>query len=142
MNTSPEYLMLINAIYPIGHIYKSTLNINPQTFIPGTTWTNLGLQDLFLYNSKDEITESNRTGGSAVAELTELPVHTHTGTLYNRNHYGQNNSRNFYRASATPNGTSATPPDIATTSYGSSASSPTHNNMPPYRAVYMWRRDS
>lgn len=142
MNTSPEYIMLVNAIYPVGHIYKSTVDVSPQSFLPNGSWTWVRLENTFLYNSKDEITESNRTGGSATAELAKLPVHTHTGTLYNRTHYGQHNSRNFYKASSTTNGTSATPADIATTSYGSSESNPTHNNMPPYRAIYMWRRTS
>lgn len=141
MNTSPEYLMLVNAIYPIGHIYKSTKDVSPQTFLPEGFWTWVRLENTFLYNSSDEITSSNRTGGSATAELTELPVHTHTGDIYNRTHYGQHQVVDYYQANKSPNGSDVTPADISTTEYGN-GSSPTHNNMPPYRAVYMWRRTS
>lgn len=29
---------LLSLIYPVGAVYQNTTNVNPSTFIPGTTW--------------------------------------------------------------------------------------------------------
>lgn len=138
MNTSPEFLMLVNVIYPIGHIFKCTRSdADPNELIPGTTWSKL--ESKFLYNSSDIIIESSRTGGESITELTQIPSHSHSGDLYYRSCYGNINDQDYLKASRISPGNSGSMP-TKDTSYVGTGNTPTHNNMPPYKAVYMWRR--
>lgn len=123
---------LINIIYPVGSIYMSVNSTSPQTLFGGT-WTQL--KDRFLLGAGS--TYSNgATGGAATHTLTvdQIPSHRHTihgridryqgsGTVF-REPYGYNESGgndNNIESYATGGGKS-------------------HNNMPPYLVVYMWKR--
>ena len=130
-NTSKEYL---NKIYPIGSIYMSMNNTSPATFLGGT-WE--PLKDRFLIGAGNSYSV-NSTGGETTHKLTisEMPSHNHNVKYDNMNM----TSTKLYGSGEVYNGfyqTTATSPIVTTTSTGSSQP---HNNMPPYRAVYMWKR--
>ena len=157
---------LINLIYPIGSVYISVNNVSPQTFLGGT-WEQI--KDRFLLSAGDTYTAGN-IGGEATHTLTqaETPAHTHTRGNMNitgaiswvASGYGASNSRTtgcfsgsgFYnnesgyqKSSAAGQGTlinnvtftAANTWTGATSSVGGNAA---HNNMPPYLAVYVWKR--
>ena len=67
---------LFDLLYPIGSIYLSTNNINPNTLF-GNTWEQI--QDTFLLAAGSTYSAGS-TGGEAKHTLTEseLPGHTHT----------------------------------------------------------------
>ena len=119
---------ITNKAYPVGSIYMSVNSTNPSTLFGGT-WERI--QDRFLLASGSTYSAGS-TGGEATHTLTinEMPSHTHqTGQ---RASYG---SGNAYASIGYNN--SASTSNASTSSTGGGQA---HNNMPPYIAVYVWKR--
>ena len=121
---------LFNRIYPVGSIYMSVNSTNPGTIFGGT-WEQI--QDRFLLACGNTYANGS-TGGEATHQLTisEMPSHEHilntmvnpgTPTAENHSVAGGQNTWSSVMAKTQPEG-------------GSVA----HNNMPPYLAVYVWKR--
>lgn len=135
---------LLDTIYPIGSIYMSVNATSPATLFGGT-WS--ALQNRFLVGAGSTYAV-NATGGEATHKLTvaEMPSHQHS--FKDGSHtflWGQNKTNNVYLTNAiatagkTPSNNAMTSQNvwIATNNTGSSSA---HNNLPPYLAVYMWKR--
>ena len=145
---------IVDAVYPVGSIYMSVNSANPSTLFGGT-WEQI--EDTFLLSAGQTYTAGD-TGGEAEHTLAkeELPTeHMTFRRLYNA---ADGSTVDVMAASQTDgsigvaDGTNGRP-DInfhaATISgittgqkamqytYGGGQS---HNNMPPYLAVYMWKR--
>lgn len=118
---------IVNLIYPIGSIYISVNSVSPSILFGGT-WEQL--KDRFLLGSGDTYT-AGVTGGEATHTLTieEIPSHTHSGVR--RSSVGVTGSKSTGSSASTNNTTY----DTDATGGGQA-----HNNMPPYLAVYMWKR--
>lgn len=117
-------------IYPIGSIYMSINNTNPSTLFGGT-WTQL--KDRFLLGAGS--TYSNgATGGEATHTLTEseMPAHTHKTSF---GFYETGNSGYTFAFERFANNVGER---IVESNY--TGGGKPHNNMPPYLAVYMWKR--
>jgi len=120
-----ETLMLDN-IYPVGSIYMSVNSTNPGTLFGGT-WQQI--QDTFLLACGSTYA-NGATGGEATHTLTidEMPAHSH---VYDKTGGGRFfdvvTSSKYWTNSVSSN----------TSSVGGGAA---HNNLPPYLAVYMWKR--
>ena len=145
----------LNFIYPIGSIYISTNNTNPKTLFGGT-WVQI--KDTFLLAAGNTYAAGS-TGGKAKVSLAveNLPAHSHTGktnldgthihysTAYGWMIDGVGNTR-----SAVAEGSSGFGADIKIGSGGSehqhgfttdtTGSGTAVENMPPYVAVYVWKR--
>ncbi len=126
-------ILNINHIYPVGSIYMSVNNVSPASFLGGT-WT--PIKDRFLLGAGGSYSV-NATGGETSHTLTvkEMPYHRHS--IYAANGGGSitsENGKNFPDV-GTSNKTFGY--DMPTDHAGGGAS---HNNMPPYYAVYIWRR--
>ena len=123
---------LLDKLFPIGYIYLSTAATDPKDLFGGT-WERL--KDRFLLAAGDTYS-AGTTGGEATHKLTtaEMPSHTHSAAV--------NGGTDDYGKSRTTIGNFA----IKTQGYtdGSTilptGSGVAHNNMPPYLAVYMWKR--
>lgn len=129
---------LVDLFYPIGSIYMSTNQTdNPQSRFSGTYW--LPIYDRFLLGA-GKTYKAKATGGEATHTLTvsEIPSHYHDEYLGNDS--GSDSAPSGY--SGWPNAKYASSKTWwATGSKTSMAGSGgAHNNMPPYYAVYMWRR--
>lgn len=126
--------LLFELVYPVGSIYMSANETSPATLFGGT-WEQL--KDRFLLGAGN--TYSNgATGGEASHTLTvaELPDYTLPVTLYaSRDGVGDwtRLQRGWDEGKTTQNVNG----NITVKSGGSGAA---HNNMPPYLAVYMWKR--
>lgn len=122
--------ILNTILFPIGYVYISVNNTNPGTIFGGT-WEQI--KDRFLLACGDTYA-NGATGGEATHKLKieEMPSHNH----------GYTRSRLFF---ADPQGQNAIGYNnnigqaigAATTSTGGNQP---HNNMPPYLAVYIWKR--
>lgn len=148
---------LLNAMYPIGSIYMSINEANPSTIFGGQ-WEQI--KDKFLLSCGDTYTNGT-TGGEATHMLTqsEMPSHNHSaGTNTTGGH------RHTFKGWWTTKGDGSTAYACVARSeqadaaeYGSFATAgahshtvtinntgdgQAHNNMPPYMAVYMWKRIS
>lgn len=143
---------LIDLIYPVGCVYISVNNINPQTIFGGT-WVQI--KDAFLLACGD--TYSNgATGGEAEHVLTEaeMPTHSHYPVGATNTERGDwtlatireiaSRSGKLGMASGSDRygfASNTAWDDIALRAQtGPAGSGTAHNNMPPYLAVYMWKR--
>lgn len=135
---------IVDLIYPIGSIYMSVNNVSPQTLFGGT-WEQI--EDTFLLSSGNSY-ELGDTGGEATHTLTisEMPSHTHTQKAHSHTigslaRYivsgngnasvgdGYGNTQNYHTGSTT----------AINQNTGGGGS---HNNMPPYLVVNVWKRIS
>ena len=126
--------LLSNILYPIGSIYLSVNSINPTNFFGGT-WEQI--KDKFLLACGSTYSAGS-TGGEATHKLTmkELPGDVVGGGTNNKSWAtgAWNNYSGYAYVYTTIN-------DSNNTSTGGTNSQP-HNNMPPYLAVYVWKRVS
>jgi len=136
----------IQLFYPVGSIYTSTVNTNPNTLFGFGTWLEFAAGQVLIGNGGG-FTAGN-TGGSANAVVVS---HTHTATVTDPGHahnvvtaynldgsdsgfnYSSNNSNvNTHATNSASTGISVT--------NSTTGSSGTNANLPPYIVVYMWQR--
>ncbi len=124
-------LSVLNA-YPVGSIYMSVNSTSPKTLFGGGTWVQI--QGRFLLAASTAY-KPGTTGGEATHMLTEQEMPNHRHVIYAPNDGGEENaaigfpeagSKNTYYAEASK-----------TEAAGGGQA---HNNMPPYLAVYVWKR--
>ena len=135
-----------STIYPVGSLYISVDSTSPATLFGGT-WVQI--EDTFLLAAGQTYT-AGATGGEATHTLIENELPSITGSARFRNVGNDaksitSASGNFSvanYASSTPtafayeNG-NAQPAQDLTYAFGGGGA---HNNMPPYLAVYVWKR--
>ena len=155
--------IFLDSIYPIGSIYISYNNVSPQTFLGGK-WTSI--RGKFLFAEDGELNTSiGNEGGEKTHKLTlsEMPKHDHKGSIdsgevvsYGASGYSVKYGSTYdiqWKESPGTNkylegghGGGMLKPNskdsYKTTNIAPSGSDMAHNNMPPYLAVYMWRRIS
>ena len=127
------YRTPVDLIYPVGSIYMSVNATNPKDLFGGT-WEKI--QGRFLLGMSSSYPAGSQ-GGEATHTLTanEMPNHTHQFIDY------------WTVAAASGTGRQAVKfnnnmhsPESGGLSTGSSGGGQAHNNMPPYLAVYIWKR--
>ena len=145
---------LIDKIYHVGAIYISLDPTDPGTFLGGT-WEQI--KDKFLL-AASETYQAGAVGGSADAVVVS---HTHTQAAHSHG-TGDTSHKNFPASSATiyndnaalMSGSGQTYPyskgdstwanrtatSSVTPKINSAGEDGTGKNMPPYLAVYMWKR--
>ena len=137
---------LLDIIYPVGSVYMSVQNVSPEDFIGGV-WEQIQGQFLLAASSTYP---AGSTGGEATHTLSqeEMPRHYHLTMAPNKNNknhqtttYGGvlpsvewQNAVGVGVSSDFLANTNNVPSDCYT------GGSKAHNNMPPYLAVYMWKR--
>lgn len=124
-------------IYPVGAIYLSVVDTDPGKLFGGT-WERL--KDCFLLGASDTYSAGS-TGGEAKHTLTEeeLPKHNHSfQTMYPKADGSQ--AEVMQRGAVDYNSHSWWELNSNNWTAGSGCENKPHNNMPPYLAVYMWKR--
>jgi hypothetical protein len=121
-----------DLIYPVGSIYMSVNDTNPSKLFGGT-WEQI--KDKFLLSCGDTYTNGS-TGGEATHTLTvdEMPSHKHNPLHVITNVDSSASATGFGVSWTTNAGTQSM------TDTGNEGGSKAHNNMPPYLAVYVWKR--
>lgn len=130
-------------VYPVGSVYMSVNSVSPDNLFGGT-WERL--KDTFLLAAGDTY-EAGSEGGEATHTLTieEMPSHSHVervpvqGVGYKHWTGGTaiKESETVYRI---PTSSLDSLSSAAVLSTETSGGGQPHNNMPPYIAVYMWKR--
>lgn len=136
---------LWDQIYPVGSIYITANATNPSVLFGGT-WEQLKGKFLVGVDSSDtDFETSGKTGGEKTHTLTvdEIPSHTHD---MDDAVYGNYKNRLGIRGDG-GGGNGLIPSMMQTTGYSrykptNTGGGQAHNNMPPYLAVYMWKRIS
>lgn len=114
--------------FPMGSIYINVTNINPSIYFGGE-WKQI--KGKFLLGC-DDTHEVGSTGGEETHTLTkdEMPQHRHG--ILNANSNGSTSGYNVTIGNGKGFGG-----NLTTFDEGKSLA---HNNMPPYLAVYIWKR--
>lgn len=121
---------ILDIIYPIGSIYMSVNSTNPNSLFGGT-WERI--KGRFLLGADDSTYKNGNTGGESSHTLTEseIPAHNHQQWSFSWKQSGNM----IYQEGTNYGLTNAFNDRTGNTGGGKS-----HNNMPPYLAVYMWKR--
>lgn len=125
--------LILEAVYPVGSIYMSVNSTSPATLFGGT-WK--AIQGKFLLGADSNVYKAGNTGGEATHTLTtrEMPNHNHAVFFPNAG------ANNHSAPGSYPDGPSNST-YFAVSSYTSrEGGGEAHNNMPPYLAVYIWKR--
>lgn len=133
---------LLDFFHPIGDIvYNVSADFDPNT-LWGGTWEKI--TDKFLVGAGNSYTLGS-TGGEATHTLTvdEMPTHKHTvGVEYGT---GSNLTSSPDTEWSSSSGGYAQWGNYERTNYPrikTAGGSKAHNNLPPYKAVYIWQRIS
>lgn len=115
------------SAYPVGAIYISVSSTSPASLFGGT-WEQI--KDKFLL-AAGNLYSAGATGGEEKHTLTadEMPTHAHMETIYA--------GTGSFSGALLDWSNSVGGSQYGTTPTGGSMA---HNNMPPYIAVYMWKR--
>lgn len=133
---------ILQTIYPVGAYYITEKNENPSVTLGFGTWTQV--QGRFLVGQQSGLYQAGTEGGEAshTLSLNEIPAHGHkmnewtlivsaganTGQ-YNIIPVSEKGFVNIFKDDAEQNRYSV-----------NAGGNQPHNNMPPYRAVFIWRR--
>ena len=125
----------LDDVYPVGAIYMSVNSTSPETLFGGT-WEQI--KDVFLLGAGDTYSNGT-TGGEAthILSVNEMPSHNHIPL------YAKRDNGTEQKWSVTPefintaNGSQVEVDNISSSDNGGGQA---HNNMPPYLAVYIWKR--
>lgn len=126
-NTNFNFNLL--AMYPVGSIYMSVNDVNPNEYFGGT-WAQI--KDKFLLACGD-IYQNNTIGGESEHTLTigEMPQHNHQA------HFSK--GLGPYASFPLGSGDELYWGPSSNTIANTGGNKP-HNNMPPYLTVYIWKR--
>lgn len=130
LNTENLKSELLKDVHKIGSVYMSFDSTSPASLFGGT-WEQV--KDCFLLASGDTYAAGS-TGGEATHKLTTAEMPSHKHSYYEFPGYDANNG---YRIGGSSIWTYWYWYDANTGSVGGDQP---HNNMPPYLAVYVWKR--
>lgn len=144
---------IVDTIYPIGAIYISTNSTSPETLFGIGTWERV--KDTFLLSAGDTYS-AGTTGGEATHTLTEEEMPRHKHAIYQDatgngrrfavvTNYGDGGGQAITKLVG--DGISSLNPYSGDNAKGLvnadyTGGNQAFNNMPPYLAVYMWKRTS
>lgn len=150
---------LLDTVYPVGSIYMSVNNVSPATFLGGV-WSAINGRFLVAQGSNGQSgnnalnLSAGATGGETNHTLSteEMPEHSHiyggtaiaaSGMSYKYRMLANGNVSNTDIAMAGSSGgrvnMSYVDKYVEEHNVGQNGA---HNNLPPYLAVYMWKRTS
>lgn len=142
----------LSALYPVGSIYtNAAVSTNPATLLGFGTWSAFGAGRVMvgLDAGNAAFDTVQETGGSADAIVVSHshtatssvsdPGHSHSLGFQNTTIDQNAGSAGLVRQGSSNTGTASTGISVST-SIGTTGSSATNANLPPYIVVYMWRR--
>lgn len=119
-----QKLGIFDLIYPVGSLYMSVNDVSPATLFGGT-WERI--EDRFILAAGSTY-GAGEMGGAASASFT-IDAHKHSITTYNNVKFV---------AAAVTSGSYDIP--ITGTTNGAGGVTKNISTLPPYLAVYVWRR--
>lgn len=155
--TSFNLSAILLAVYPVGSYYWSESDTDPSTLFGGT-WTQI--KDTFLYASGSKTVGATGGEESHTLSIDEMPSHGHGASADSQGQhthsltYTKNDQSAYHGAGSNVghlggNGEQWNWSDINTNAAGahshnisisSTGGGNAHNNMPPYRVAYCWKR--
>lgn len=126
------------AAWPIGSIYMTVSNTSPESLFGGT-WERIS--ERFLLGASSSY-PAGSTGGESAHTLTQSELPNYSLSVTNGSNVIRSKTGNTADAYVqTQSGGWGIPNwESKTVTVASGGSGEAHNNMPPYLAVYMWKR--
>ena len=126
------------AAWPIGSIYMSASNTSPASLFGGT-WERIS--DRFLLGASGTY-PAGATGGEFAHTLTQSELPDYSLSVTNGSNVIRSKTGNYADAYVQTQSSGWGIPnwECKTVTVASGGSGEAHNNMPPYLAVYMWKR--
>lgn len=131
-----KWSTLLDKLWPVGSIYQSSSSTSPASLFGGT-WEQI--KDQFILAAGDTYAAGS-TGGEATHKLTdaEMPRHAHNIAKGAKNIDGTGTKFEAYDAYQSESSIAEGYYWTAMTLFA--GNSKPHNNMPPYVAMYIWKR--
>lgn len=131
------YRTPVDLIYPVGSIYMSVNATNPKELFGGT-WEQI--KGRFLLGMSSSY-PAGSTGGEATHTLTtnEMPSHNHA-MAYGPDSSGGSTGFSYGIAAGSATNSEGGRGYMSNLGTFSAGGGQPHNNMPPYLAVYIWKR--
>ena len=128
--------LTINDIYPVGSIYLTASTVSPSTSIGGTWIRYAEGKCLFGVDDNDTDFALETTGGVKEVVLTEAQMPSHRHTFFDdvRDQTGSSGGDYVFNLG----GFGAKSGFNDATNY--TGSNQAHENLPPYIAIYIWKR--
>lgn len=131
--------LILEAVYPVGSIYMSVNSTSPATLFGGT-WR--AIRGKFLLGAYGNTYKAGTTGGEATHTLTanEMPKHAHymaVGNAAGNDIWTPQAGDYLVDVGGVSNDHKTYSAQLGMDNTGGGAA---HNNMPPYLAVYIWKR--
>jgi hypothetical protein len=131
--------LTLDDVYPIGSIYFTASSVQPGTSLGGTWIRYAEGKCLFGVDSTDSDFSLEQTGGEKEHTLTkaEIPPHRHTESRRENGGFFNNGQAivpilDTWEAGRTTINTGD--------GYADGLRGNAHNNLPPYIAIYIWKR--
>lgn len=136
---------ILTSIYPVGSIFVSGSSTMPTEIASIGTWARIQGRIIVGASDTDHDFDVNDTGGEKTHLLTSaesgVPAHTHTATTTGYTHFGAEETYGHATGYGIPWVFSSLGIPVTTVSNNTPANaSSAHNNMPPYKAKYIWER--
>lgn len=139
-NPPPYPVTSVLDAYPVGSIYMSVNATSPASLFGGT-WEQI--KDTFLLAAGTNYT-AGATGGEATHTLTETEMPVHNGHVNNDvtggNYKGYLSTSVMTSYGSSGRGWSTQAGNEIIPAGNNRGGNGAHNNMPPYLAVYVWKR--
>lgn len=146
LNAIQDAILSIDNIYPVGSIYMSLQYNSPASFIGGT-WEQImnnfliGAGDSYVLGTTGGSLTHIHTTGNCTLTVDQIPSHLHYNSYPvvapSPNGYGVNGYAWIQDSSNWGVITTQSTGGGAAHNHGNTGSS---SNLPPYLAVYMWKR--
>lgn len=152
MSLSSLPTTFVDAIYPVGAIFQTTSDVNPNDYFGVGVWEKI--ENAFLYGSGTKIVKSMGGEETHTLTLSEMPSHSHSGSANSAGshthtmkftnadsgwgdcRYGGADKKNVSKNTESAGNHSHS---LSINNTGGGAA---HNNMPPYYVVHIWHRVS
>ena len=127
----------LDDIYPVGSIYLTASAVSPSTFFSGTWVRYAQGKCLFGVDDNDTDFALETTGGVKEVVLTEAQMPSHRHSVQDRSRNDTTNN-----GKANNNGNRVNPSNMNYRSVDTSytGGDQPHENLPPYIAIYIWKR--
>lgn len=138
--------------FPVGSVFLSVVSTNPGTLLGYGTWSAFGAGRMLVgVDAGDaDFDAAEKTGGAKTHTLTsnEMPSHTHVQDAHTHSFFPRSATTGTVSSivtgtldtSSTISGSNQPHVQNATAVNQNTGGGAAHNNLPPFVAVYLWKR--